>query len=107
MPKVFIKKTINFEFLGNAYKDCEASFSPIPIPEYKDFIDSKKLSENESIDTLLTLLKNHFLSGKFIDDQNKLFDMTKENITEFDLDSIIKMFNLIVGRVVDPKDGTS
>lgn len=103
MPAVSIKKRISFDFLGEGYGECYALFKPIPIIKYKDFINSDKKSESDNIDQLISLVQSHFVSGRFKDDDGKLFDLAIENIEEFDLDSIIQMFNLITGRTLDPK----
>lgn len=106
MGKVFIKKRISFDFLGDDYKDCEAFFTPIPLYEYGEIIkqqESLKDKNTKSVDFIRAKVEDHFLSGTFIDEKNEKFQLTKDNIKEFDLECIMHIFGLLTGRVVDPK----
>lgn len=105
MGKVFIKKRISFDFLGDDYKDCEAFFTPIPLSEYKEIIAQQEADTKEgtSIEFIIKKVEDHFISGTFLDEKGEKFDLSKDNIKEFDLECILQIFGLLTGRVVDPK----
>lgn len=104
MSKVIIKRTINFDFLGEEYKDCYIIFAAIPVSEYADFTAKVEgVDDKEAMPLLLEVLKSKFVGGKFIDENAKPFDLTVDNIGEFDGESITRMFATLTGQNLSPK----
>lgn len=104
MGKVVIKKRVNLDFLGEEYKDAYVVFNSLPIKEYEDIIGDieEKLSERESLALIRKILKDKFIEGKFPED-GKPFDLSKENMDEFDVETVTRVFQVFTGRLTDPK----
>lgn len=107
MGKFLIKKKISLDFLGDEYKECYIEFSSMPIAEYKEFVKKgeavRKANENmRAVDLMTDKIKEHFLGGKLIGEEG-LFDMAKEDIDQFDINVILKVFSYMTGEELDPK----
>lgn len=98
--KIVIKKQISLEFLGEAFKDSYLTFRTMPLREYEELLptiegigdDGKK-----SLNLIKKVLEEHFIEGKF---ENQ--EVTKDDLQEFDLDTLTKCFQMFTGQA-DPK----
>lgn len=104
MSKIVIKKTVSLEFLGEQYKDAYLEFSSIPLKEYNRYVSMiKEADEAKSAQLVIDTLTEHFIGGKFPDEDGKLFDLEKDDINEFDLGVAIQSFKILTGQDQDPK----
>lgn len=100
---ITIKRRVNLDFLGEAYKDSYLEFYVMPLAEYEEF--TKKLvktSDQSATRFILDGLKSKFLSGK-INQDGQLKDMTVEDLDSLDAASIIKLFDTYTWVNPDPK----
>jgi len=105
MAKIIIERKVSLAFLGQKYKDSYLLFQAIPVGEYEKYLD--KISDNKddnkkSIRLVLQTLKTHFLGGKF-SGENGLEDIDKEDLEQFDGETIIHAFQALTGGKTDPK----
>ena len=99
MAKIIIKKRVNLSFLGEEHKDDYLVFSSIPVKEFRKLIDSKPDDSNGGqVDFIVDILKDRFIEGKFLGE-----DVTKEDIGDFDAESIVTCFGRLTGQDPDPK----
>lgn len=97
--KIVIKKQISLEFLGEAYKDSYLTFRTMPLREYEAILPAiEEIQEDgkKSIALIKKVLEDHFIDGKF-DGQ----DVVKEDLQDFDLNTLMKCFQIFTGQ--DPK----
>ena len=97
--KIVIKKQVSLEFLGEQYKDSYLIFRTMPLREYEELlprIDALGDENIESVKLIKEVLENHFIEGKFEGE-----DVKKEDLPEFDLDTLTRCFLMFTGR--DPK----
>lgn len=98
--KILIKKKITLEFLGDEYKDDYLTFASMPLKEYEAILPTLETVTGDgkkSFDLIKATLESHFIEGKF---QNQ--DVTKEDLSDFDLNTLIKCFQSFTGQA-DPK----
>lgn len=103
MAKILIKKRVELGFLGEEHQKDYLVFRAVSLREYDGLV--KKINEmkneeaeKQSTEFIVTLLKEHFLEGKFATE-----DVGAEDLADFDLETILNTFNLLVGRTLDPK----
>lgn len=100
MP-IVIKKRISLEFLGEDYKDSYLIFKSISVSQFDDVVkktNSVKDNNSQAMKVILELLEQQFLDGKFLDQEVK-----REDLKDFDVETIIKCFEMFTGRTLDPK----
>lgn len=98
--KIVIKKQIGLEFLGEAYKDSYLTFRTMPLREYEEILPTiEAIGEDgkKSLNLIKTVLEDHFIEGKFEGEA-----VAKEDLQEFDLDTLTRCFQLFTGQA-DPK----
>lgn len=99
MAKIVIKKRVELGFLGEEHKQDYLLFKAIPVGEFKNIIEQRPETEDASqIDFIIDVLEGKFIEGKFLGE-----DVTKDNIKEFDAESIITCFTRLTGQDPDPK----
>jgi len=99
MP-IVIKKRIDLSFLGTDYNDSYLVFSSISIREYEELLPQLESIANDNLKSLQyikTVLNEHFLEGKF-----QGVDVKKEDLEEFDLETLMTCFQRFTGQA-DPK----
>jgi len=106
MSRIIIRKRVSLDFVGEDYKDCYIIFNTIPMKAYDDYVEMAKNSgKNGSTKFIKDVLEKLFISGEFIDidNENKLFDIKKEELGDFDMNVMITMFRVLTGQDQDPK----
>lgn len=129
MSRVIVKRRISLDFLGEEYKECYLEFKAIPVSQWKEYKNriydkkysdiSKKIKDEQELsdserkyfeekdemvfDEIVDVLKDRFLSGKYIDQDGKLFEVEKEEVGDFDSDTLINAFDIITGKSTLPK----
>lgn len=101
MAKIVIKKRITLEFLGDEYKDDFLVFKSIPLKAYEELIPKlEKMSEDsvKSVALIKQILEDNFIEGTF---QNE--PVNKEDLADFDMETLVKCFGLFTGQSSDPK----
>lgn len=99
MAKIIIKKRVSLSFLGEEHRDDYLTFSSIPVKEFRKLIDSKPDDEDGGqVDFIVDILKDRFVEGKFLGEA-----VAKEDIGDFDAESIVACFGRLTGQDPDPK----
>jgi len=106
MSKIYIKKTITLEFLGEDYKDAYLVFQAIPIGDFEQLLnDVGKVQEDKpekAPGIILGILKNYFREGKF-PGEGGLADLDKDDLDGLDVGTVTKVFAFLTGQEIDPK----
>lgn len=111
MANIIIKRKVTLEFLGEEYKDSYLVFRAVPVSEYEALV--KKIDSVEgnkqSMEEIIKILEQYFVDGVF--DNEKV---VKEDIKQFDGDTMLKCFETLTGQTktdegitIDPKDDPS
>lgn len=103
MP-IVIKKRVNFDFLGEDYKDAYLVFQSIPASDYDELLKSIADAGDDNIKAMLVMLdalQKYFIEGSFPDMEK----VTKEDLTGLDGESIIKCFSVFTGREINAERG--
>jgi CO dehydrogenase/acetyl-CoA synthase epsilon subunit len=103
MGKIVIKKRITLEFLGDEYKDCYLEFNTIPMKDYIEYVKkaSQAKGEAEASQYIIDALTPLFVSGKFLEN-DELFDVTKDQIQDFNVETLVTAFNMLTGQTPSP-----
>lgn len=100
MP-IVIKKRVEFDFLGEDYKDAYLVFRSIPLKDFDEITEQIKQAEKDSkaATFMLDTLKKYFVSGKFPDADT----VAADDLEGLDAESVIKCFTRFTGQDPDPK----
>lgn len=101
MAKIEIKKKITLEFLGDDYKDDYLIFKSMPLREYETILPQLENAGEDgkkALPIIKKILEDNFISGKF---QNE--DVAKEDLSDFDLQTLIKAFEIFTGQVPEKR----
>lgn len=102
-----IKKRISLDFLGEDYKEAYLVFRGIGLKEFEEYQkkgeDLEKDGAAGSFKLLGDLLSSHYLSGKGPNEKGELAEVTKEEVEQLDIDTALKIFQLLTGQELDPK----
>lgn len=104
MAKMVIRKRVSFDFLGEDYKDCYVVLRSIPVTDYETIgntIDKESKAVKKTT-LVLKLLKENFISGEFLDENDKLAPLKRDDLDGIDGDALLELYNRIMG-VPDPK----
>lgn len=97
MAEIIIKKKVTLEHLGEEYKDSFVTFKSIPIGEYEKLAkEIDAVEDKESMNKILEILGSYFFEGLF--DGQKL---SKEDMSQFDGETILKFFETLTGQKAD------
>lgn len=100
MAKIVIKKRVSLDFLGEDYKDSYLMFKSMPISAYEKVIDDFAEADNKtSLKLTLKILEDNFVEGKFLGE-----DVVKEDLNQFDIETLVACLELFTGQKQDPKD---
>lgn len=106
MTDIVIEKTVKLDFLGENYKESFIVFKALPVGKYKEYkkkIDAVGEDEDtKSIDLIISILEENFVSGKVFSG-GELVELTKENIKQLDVETIVECFQKFAGLGDDPK----
>lgn len=104
MAKIVIKKRVELGFLGDDYSDSYLIFRSIPVVEYSDIIKKAEAANDnqESMTYIIETLEKYFLSGSFQKE-----NVAKEDIKQFDGDTILKCFESLTGQVATEEGNTT
>lgn len=105
MGNFVIRKKVSLDFLGDEYKDCYIVYKAIALKEFDKIIGQAKDAGDDGIQAtkyMQTLLEDKFIEGKFKNEKGELVDLTKEDIADFDIETVTKSFTALTGQV-DPK----
>ena len=104
MGEIIIKKRVSLEFLGEDYKEAYLIFKSIPLKDFDKYAELANTKDNKAASKLvIDTLISQFVSGKFPDENGELFDVTKEQIKEFDIQTATTAFKSLTGQEPDPK----
>ena len=101
MAKIIIEKTIKLDFLGEKHKDDFLVFKSMPLREYEKILPKLELAGEDgkkALPIIKEILEQNFVSGKF---QNE--DVTKEDLVDFDLETLVRAFELFTGQVPEKR----
>lgn len=94
MAEIIIKKKVTLEFLGEEYKNSFVTFRSIPVGEYDELIKQiDGVEKNKSLSEIIKILENYFVEGLFEGQK-----VAKEDISQFDGDTIVKCFETLTGQ---------
>lgn len=102
MAIIVIRKKITLDFLGDEYKDDYLVFKALPLAEYEKLLSSLEDVTDDgkkSLQFIAKVLEDQYIEGKF---QNE--DVSKDDLKQFDLETLTRCFELFTGRTPDPKD---
>lgn len=109
MANILIKRKVTLDFLGEEYKDSYLVFKAVPVVAYNDLIariDSVS-GNQESMAEIIKILEEYFVDGVFNNEK-----VLKEDIKQFDGDTMLRCFKTLTGQTknesggleLDPKD---
>lgn len=105
-----IKRRVSLDFLGEDYKDCFLTFKSTPVGKFEELQAKMATFEDKpagSITFILNLLKDNFIVGKSLDENDELSDVTKDDLDNLDPGSLVACFQIFTGGELDPKGVTS
>lgn len=98
---IVIKKRVNFDFLGDEYKDSYINFQSIPVKDF-DLLSKevdKAQEDGKAGEYILELLKKYFIDGKFVGIET----LVSDDLEGLDQESVLKCFAIFTGQEIDPK----
>lgn len=99
MANIVIKKRVVLEFLGEEYKDSYLVFRSMPISKYEELADKLKDVDNKtSLKVTVDVLKDSFIEGKFEGE-----DVAKEDLDQFDIETLVTCLEMFTGQRQSPK----
>jgi len=102
MADIVIRKKIELGFLGEEYKESFLVFRCIAINDYSDLMKRVETVEGDnekSLKEVISILQDYFIEGIF--DKQKV---DKEDLGQFDQETLMKSFQALTGQIADPKD---
>ena len=111
--KFSISRKYSLDSLGEAWKDCYVEFSPVTIREVQSItdlatVDPKNMkSVAGATDSLIELLKKHFLVGKAIDDKGSMVDLKADDLIDLPVDVMGGMVGFLLGSSAKAEEAPS
>jgi hypothetical protein len=104
MSRIVIKRKISLDFIGADYKDCYLEFKTIPMKDYEKYVElaGENKDEKKAVGFITSTLQDLFISGKFIGEDDELFDVKKEELGDFDMNVMITVFKTLTGQDQNP-----
>lgn len=98
---IVIKKRVDFDFLGEDYKDAYIVFRSIPLKDFDEILAQidKAEKDNKAAGFMLSTIKKYFIEGNFPD----IDTLKVEDLDGLDPESVIKCFTRFTGQDPDPK----
>lgn len=102
MSRIVIKKRVSLDFLGDEQKESYLLFKAISLSDYEKLVKEVDTSdEQKALDLIKKILSQQFIEGKYSDTDGQ-FEVKVEELTEFDMTTILKIFNDLMGRDLNP-----
>lgn len=95
--KFDIKLKLDLDFLGDGWKDCYLSFSPITVRDAKE-LRNLNIDDTANIEKGIQLVKEKFIEGKALA-KGELIDVKAEDLDDFPITIITKIIELMVGSM--------
>lgn len=104
MSKIVIKKRIPLDFVGDEYKEAYIEFRTIPMRDYEKYVEAAgdNKDEKKSVTFIMQTLEDLFICGKFPDEKGELFDLSKEDVNDLDVNTIVTVFKILTGQDQSP-----
>lgn len=104
MSKIVIRKKISLDFLGEDYKEGYLEFKTIPMRDYQRYVKTATDTKDESkaVDFIIDTLGELFLSGKFPNEKGELEDLTKDDLGDLDVATVVTVFKILTGQDQNP-----
>ena len=101
MANIVIKRKVMLDFLGDEYKDSYLVFKAVPVVAYNDLIARiDSVSDQESMAEIIKILEDYFVDGVFNNEK-----VLKEDIKQFDGDTMLRCFETLTGQTRDESGG--
>lgn len=96
-------RRISLEFMGGEWADAYVDVRYLRWPDAKAIQEKQKNIEdsNQAIDGLIQAIKDNFVSGKNINTDGELVEMTTDDIEPIDMEALRTIFERLMG-VPDP-----
>lgn len=101
MATIVIKKKVSLEFLGEDYKDSYLTFKSMPISAYEKLMEELEkvgTDNKESLKITLRILEDNFIEGQFNGEEVK-----KEDLVQFDIETLVNCLEYFTGQHQSPK----
>ena len=98
---IVIKRRITLESLGEEYADSYLVFRAVSLDDFDELapeIKANEKDEEKSRHFIRRVLEDRFIEGKFDGEA-----VTKDQVKDFDLGTLVLCFRTITTRPVDPK----
>lgn len=109
-----IVKSFSLENLAEGWtSDCCIRYRPATyaqVKEIKATIDKVEAKKGDVGNTVIQIVKDHFVSGKGIaltNGTSALSDMSADDLADLPQDTIIDLYRAILGEIDDPKVETT
>lgn len=97
MAKIEIKKKVILDFLGEDYKEDYLVFKSMPLRDYEGLFPKLEAAGEDgkkSIQLIREVLESNFIEGKFQGE-----DVTKDDLADFDIQTLTTCFETFTGQV--------
>lgn len=98
-------KRVSLDFIGDGWQDCYVDLRYFRWGEYKQFIEMEKAHGDDVFDAMVEKIQLVFVSGQVLED-GKPVPLTKEQVAEFDTETLKVLNNVALGYV-DPKESSA
>lgn len=105
MGKIVIKKKISLDYLGEDYKGGHITFKSLSVKDVQEKMDAIEQASDDgkkAIGIMVGILQDNFIDGVFKSDGEDV-NLSKEDIDEFDPESVTRFFKVLAGQDGDPK----
>ncbi len=74
------------------------------MKDYEKYVElaGENKDEKKAVGFITETLQDLFVSGKFIDDKNELFDVKADELGDFDMNVMITVFKSLTGQDQSP-----
>lgn len=100
MAKFRVIKTIKLDYLGEEWKDCYLKFTSPTFPEIQEMLPKVDISDKmKGAKAAIEWLKTLFVEGKAIEVSGNKVDVKKDDLADFPIEIINKIFEDLKGSV--------
>ncbi len=95
-------KHVGLAFLGDGWAECFVDFRAMRWSELKELRQqSQGAAGDQAMDLLIQTLRDHFVAGKTVGDDGQLFDLTADDLGDFDIETLT-VFSEVLGGAPGP-----